>query len=95
MLTGPFSRCDLFPKRLDIVESRGDLVLPARWASGMIRDRAAVAGDDDGLAALDLVEKLGEAGFCLQGLNFTHRMVPIGQSDQSRRIGNDGQPGRG
>src|SRR5438105_15108171 len=42
-----------------------------RWARDNSRDRAAMPGDDDGLAALDLVEQFGEVGFGLGHLNFS------------------------
>ena len=34
-----------------------------------LRDLASVAGDDDGLAALDFAENFGKSCFCFRGLN--------------------------
>jgi hypothetical protein len=79
---GPVLPRNLFPERLDVVESLVALVLSAIGLGDDPRDGAAVAGDDDGLTALNLVENLRKAGFSLRGLNFPHTSF----SDWSDRL---------
>ena len=45
-------------------------------------NRIAVTGDDDRLAALDLIEQLGELRLGYRGLNLPHNIL-TGQFDQS------------
>jgi hypothetical protein len=59
-------------QRPDALDRAVDLLLPAMSLGHQARDGAAVVGDDDGLAALDVIEELGQMGFGLGDLDFTH-----------------------
>ena len=65
---GDRARC--FAKLLYIFERLIDLLLPPMHLGDDAGDRPAMPGDDDGLAALDLVEQLGKVGLCFGRLNF-------------------------
>jgi len=55
---------------LDVGNCLIDLLLPAMRLGDDTGDRAAMPGDDDGLAALDLVEQPGKVRFDFGRFNF-------------------------
>ncbi len=63
-------RACCFAKLLYIFYCLIDLLLPLMRLGDDASDRPAMSGDDDGLAALDLVEQLGKVGLCFGRLNF-------------------------
>ncbi len=75
-------RACCFAKLLYIFDRLIDLLLPLICLGDDASDYPAMPGDDDGLAALDLVEQLGKVGLCFGRLNFArHAAFPIGRID--------------
>ena len=64
------NRARLFAKFLDVFNSLIDFLSPAMRLGNNSRYGPAVPGDDDRLAALDLVEQPRKMGFGFGGLNF-------------------------
>ncbi len=60
------------PKLFNLGQSALQRRLPLTGFGNELGDRAAVAGDDDGFARLDLIEQRQKARFRFGGLNFTH-----------------------
>jgi hypothetical protein len=65
------NRACAFAKFLDVLDSLIDFPLPAVRLRNNSRYGPAVPGDDDRLAAFDLVEQLREAGLRFGGLYFS------------------------
>jgi hypothetical protein len=63
-------RACCFAKLLYIFDCLVDLLLPLICLGDDASDHTAMPGNDDGLAALDLVEQLGKVGLCFGRLNF-------------------------
>jgi hypothetical protein len=61
----------LFGKLFDVVYGFVDLFLPLRRLGDDPGDGLSMPGDDDGLAALHLIEEPGKMGFGFGGLNFS------------------------
>jgi hypothetical protein len=67
-----------FPKASDRLVNLG---LPAVCLGHEAGDRPAMAGDNDGFAALYLVEDLRQMRLRFGGLDLSHEKVLIGRSD--------------
>jgi hypothetical protein len=64
-----------FAQLLNVVQGFLDLGLAAAGFRHDAGDRLTVARDDEGLAALDLIEQAGKIAFSFGRLDFTHRPV--------------------
>ena len=64
-------------QRLEIRDGLVDLGLPAIGLGHDARDRTAMARDTDGLASLDLIEDLGQAGLGIGSLDVAHKISPF------------------
>ena len=72
---GPVLSRDLFPERLDLLDRPIDLFLPPPSLGDDPRYGPPVAGDDNGFAALDIVEQTGQVGLGVRGLDLAYRLL--------------------
>lgn len=80
-----------FAKHCDLRHGALDFVSALLRLRHKTRDGTAMPGDDNGFAALDLAQELGQVSLRIGGSYFTHRKpLSVGQSDWSI----DGMMGR-
>ena len=72
----------MFGKFGYVVDGFIDLSLPLRRLGHDLRDRPAMARDDDRLPPFDIAEQPGKVGFRLGGLNFARHKGAINWSNR-------------
>jgi hypothetical protein len=72
---GDFSRA--LPKAFDALDRTVDFATALIALGYEARDGTAVAGDNQSLSTLHVIEQLGEMHLGFGGLNFTHDQLPL------------------